>query len=151
MHQGLCNLLISSLIKAINAGFLQGVPHLTAVAVQKYIMPSPATSKGHMKRPHKGIRSTTPKPCQPTITSLDLPHPIPAAPGIHADARPGLIHNNNNDSSGPCPAFIDDIDDKSIANVFCFGAFADKTQALFTMTALETSPSCHLMTPFVSL
>ncbi len=49
-----------------------------------------------------------------------------AAPGIHADAMPDLIPNNNNDSSGLRPAFIDDIDDKSIANVFCFGDFADK-------------------------
>ena len=126
MHQGLCNLLILSLIRAINAGFLQGAPHLTAATVQKYLMPSPATSKGHMKRPHTGIRSTTPRPSQQTITSPDLPYPIPVAPGIHADAMPGLIPNDSDDSSGPCPAFIDNIDDKSITNMFCFGAFADK-------------------------
>jgi hypothetical protein len=114
MHQGLCNLPILSLIKAINAGFLQGAPHLTAATVQKYLMPSPATSK-----PHKGIRSKPPKPSQPAITSPNLPYPMPAAPGIP---------NNDDDSSGPCPAIIDNIDNKSIANVFCFGAFDKNTR-----------------------
>ncbi len=49
MHQSLCNPPITSLIKAINAGFLLGTPHLNAKSVQKYLMPSPMTSKGHMK------------------------------------------------------------------------------------------------------
>ena len=50
---------------------------------------------------------------------------MPDAPGIHADTLPGLIPNDNDDSSGPRPAFIDNIDNESIANVFCFGAFAN--------------------------
>jgi hypothetical protein len=33
MHQSLCNLLITSLIKSINAGFLRGAPHLNAKSV----------------------------------------------------------------------------------------------------------------------
>ena len=49
MHQSLCNPPIYSLLKEINAGFLKGAPHLTAETVHKYLMPSPATSKGHMK------------------------------------------------------------------------------------------------------
>jgi hypothetical protein len=55
MHQSLCNPPITSLLKAINTGFLQGAPHLNAKSVRKYLMPSPATSKGHMKRPRKGL------------------------------------------------------------------------------------------------
>ena len=51
MHQSLCNPPISSLLKAINAGFLKGALHLIAKTVQKYLMPSPATLKGHMKQP----------------------------------------------------------------------------------------------------
>ncbi len=47
---------------AINAGFLTGAPHLNSHRVQKYLMASPATTKDHMKEPHKGIRSTIPKP-----------------------------------------------------------------------------------------
>ena len=41
---------------------------------------------------------------------------------------PGLFLDNDNkdDSNEPRPAFIDDINNESIANVFCFGAFADK-------------------------
>jgi hypothetical protein len=41
---------------------------------------------------------------------------------------PGLIPDDNNkdNNNKPQPAYIDDIDDESIANVFCFGTFADK-------------------------
>jgi hypothetical protein len=41
---------------------------------------------------------------------------------------PGLIPDDSDedDDNKPRPAFINDINDESIANVFCFGAFADK-------------------------
>ncbi len=41
---------------------------------------------------------------------------------------PGLIPDDSDkdDDIKPWPAFINDIDDQSIANVFYFGAFADK-------------------------
>jgi hypothetical protein len=54
-HQSLCNPPIASLIKAINAAFLKGAPHLEVHLVQKYLFASPATSKGQMKQPCKGI------------------------------------------------------------------------------------------------
>ena len=81
-----------------------------------------ATSKGHMKRPRKGIRSTTPK--QPRIR---VPASVPD-PGM-----PGLIKPHDphaDDDFSPTAQqyhhIIDNDDDQSIANVFCFGAFADK-------------------------
>jgi hypothetical protein len=122
MHQSLCNLPITSLLRAINAGFLRGAPHLNAKSIRKYFMPSPDTSKGQMKLPCKGLWSTTPKPTGPS-----LPRP-PCAPSIHHPVMPGLIpeNNNKNNIDEPRPAFIDDIDDKSIANMFCFGTFAHK-------------------------
>jgi hypothetical protein len=49
MHQSLCNPPKSLLLTAIRHGFLRGAPHLSTHAVTKYIPPSPATSKGHMK------------------------------------------------------------------------------------------------------
>ncbi len=41
---------------------------------------------------------------------------------------PGLIPDDSNkdDDDEPQPTFIDDIHDESIANVFCFGTFANK-------------------------
>ncbi len=41
---------------------------------------------------------------------------------------PGLIPDDDNkdDNNKPQPAYIDDINDESIANVFCFGTFANK-------------------------
>jgi hypothetical protein len=114
MHQSLCNLPITSLIKAINTGFLRGALHLNAKSVQKYLMPSPATSKDHMQCPRKGLQSTTLKPTCPF-----LPCP-PCAPSIHQPLMLGLIPDNDHkdDSNEPHPAFIDDIHNESIANVF---------------------------------
>jgi hypothetical protein len=58
-HQSLFSPHISTLLKAIRRGFLKERPNLTAKGVMQYLNPSPATAKGHMKRPHQGIQSTT--------------------------------------------------------------------------------------------
>jgi hypothetical protein len=41
---------------------------------------------------------------------------------------PGLIPDDEN--SEDCPALITDVEDKSVANIFCFGAFADKNTSV---------------------
>jgi hypothetical protein len=46
-------------MKALKMGFLKGCPNLNEDVVTKYLYPSPAIAKGHMKRPKRGIRSTT--------------------------------------------------------------------------------------------
>ena len=57
-HQSFCSPKISTLLKALWCGYLKGCPNLTAHGVTKYLKPSPATAKRHMKRPRQGIRST---------------------------------------------------------------------------------------------
>ncbi len=138
MHQSLCNFPKSSLLAAICQGFLRGAPHLSKKAVYKYLPPSPATSKGHMKQPRKGIPSTTPKPPRISI-------PIPILDAI----MPGLIEPpeyNKDKASDVDPLYniIDNIDDHLTANVFCFGAFANK---IFTVVYDD----CTGKFPFVSL
>jgi hypothetical protein len=80
---------------------------------------SPATAKGHMKRPRHGMRSTTPKrkdspidQPQNIVPELLIPALLPMQPVKHDPNMPNLIR--------------DEDDDETIANVFCFGAFADK-------------------------
>jgi hypothetical protein len=140
MHQSLCNLPITSLIKAINAGFLRSARHLNAKSVQKYCMPSPATSKGHMKQQCKGLQSMTLKPTHPF-----LPRP-PCAPKIHQPVMPGPIPDDNHEdnSNKPRPAFIDDINNESISNVFCFGAFANKNTGVVYNDCTGNSPFMSL-------
>jgi hypothetical protein len=85
MHQSLCNPPKASLLAAIRRSFLCGAPHLDLKSVAKYLPPSMATAKGHLKRPRKGIRSTTPK--RPRIL------PVPASvPNI-------LLHGLNKSSA----------------------------------------------------
>jgi hypothetical protein len=50
MYQSLCNPPITSILNAINASFLRGTPHLNAKSIQKYLTPSPVTSKGRNLR-----------------------------------------------------------------------------------------------------
>ena len=158
-HQSLCNPKISKLIKATRKGFLKGCPYISEELILKYLNPSPATAKGCMKRPRYGIKSTTPKvPC-PTIpqvtprNNIDVPT-VPLQPvGTHLDTHD--MDNDSNESkiwqhilppvnTGARPNVIADDSDDSIANVFCFGAFADK----------NTGVMYHNMTglfPFMSL
>jgi hypothetical protein len=121
-------------------GFLKGCPDLSEVLVTKYLNPSLATAKGHMKRPKKGIRSTKTKPPralnqspeQPAVTTIPRPpiaqvHPpilplFDEAPAYHGPAYNATIG----------PNII--ADDESIANVFCFGAFADKSTGVVYKT-----------------
>ncbi len=139
-HQSLCNLPIASLIKATNAGFLKGAPHLDAHSVQKYLFDldahsvqkylfaSLATSKGHMKQPRKGIQSTcTTKPMTATQVYPLLPRPQQ----VEDHTMPGLSHPQHNNKVGNRtiglpPYLIQELNDNSIANIICFGAFADK-------------------------
>jgi hypothetical protein len=50
-HQLLGNPRISTLLKAVRCGFLNGCPNISNKLILKYLNPSPATAKGHMKRP----------------------------------------------------------------------------------------------------
>ena len=131
MHQSLCNPPILLLLKAINAGFLKGAPHLTAKTVKKYLIPSPATLKGHMKQPCKDLQSTTPrnKPTPATAPSpAPLPWPIPIGPARYHN-MPGLIPDNYSDDSSHHHSFHN-VEGAPIANVFFFGAFADNVTGI---------------------
>jgi hypothetical protein len=74
VHQSLCSPCISTLLKAIRCTYLKRFPNMTAQGVTKYLNPSPATAKGHMKQPHLGICSTQPKPTSPApLPQMKLP------------------------------------------------------------------------------
>ncbi len=68
-HQSLCSPKISTLLKAICLGYLNGCPNLTAIGIVKYLNPSPATAKGHMKQPRMGIHSTGCKGARVPVTA----------------------------------------------------------------------------------
>ncbi len=124
MHQSLCNPPKSSLLSTIYCGFLRGTPPLTTKAIIKYLPPNPATSKGLMKHPRQGLCSMTPKlPCLMTPTSA-LNHSMS---NLFPSANHDYNFNKDEDLSSTHTNLINDFDDHSIANIFCFGLFADKT------------------------
>jgi hypothetical protein len=126
-HQSMCSPTISTLLKAIRCGYLDGCPNLSAKGVTRYLNLSPATAKGHMKRPHQGIRSTT----------AHQPHPPPSGrrgPTVHAApiadddswiddiSKPSIQAGSFNHG----PAVLAEDDNSSVGNIFCFAVFADK-------------------------
>ncbi len=129
-HQSLCNLKISTLLKAVRKGFLKGCPNLTKKLILKYLNPSPATTKGHIKRPKHGIKSTRPKPPKESgitkITVISYPPQVDQmeVPKVLIKEQPRPLHATN------LPNLIRDDEDESIANVFCFGAFANKNSGI---------------------
>ena len=125
-HQSFCNPPIAFFFKAIKAGFLKGTPHLDAHTGHKYLIASLVTAKGHLKQPRKGIWSTTPKPTMTPRMLLSTPA------RAHNTTMPGLIQPEEYDNLPNHPPHnkINDIEDKSIANVFCFGAFANKVTGI---------------------
>jgi hypothetical protein len=86
-------------------------------------------AKGHMKCPKKGIRSTTLKASKKGALRVDIPAPSSqAAPPILP------IFDGPQPYEGPaygaCSTANLIPDDESMANVFCFGAFADKVSGV---------------------
>ncbi len=142
-HQSLCNPKISTLMKALKKGFLKGCPNMNKEPITKYLNPSPATAKGHMKRPKKGIRSTTPKG-----TASEIRNSQPIIPVINPEVLP--LFNKARNYPGPAynastsPAILEEDDDKSIANVFCFGAFADKVTGVIYNDLMGNFPFMSL-------
>ena len=118
-------------MKALQQGFLKGCPNLSKELVTKYLNPSPATAKGHMKRPKKGIRSTTKQVKAKGDSNIpSIPLPVPqAAPHVLPLFVEPLPYNGPAYNARMEVNYILD-DDESIANVFCFGTFADKVSGV---------------------
>ena len=117
-HQSFCSPKISTLLKALRRGYLKGCPNLTVHGVTKYLNPSPATAKGHMKRPQQGIRSTR----NSTIIRANPPQLSADKIAIHEPSRQLLPFALQ-------PNVIEDEDVANMmlnANLYCFAAFADK-------------------------
>jgi hypothetical protein len=130
-HQPLCNPKISTLLKTTWQGFLKGCPYISVKLINKYLNTSPATAKGHMKHPQHGIQSTTPKagavpaPNVPVIT-----FPKASAPSVHSDDTSVYIEQRPMNGATEPHIIISDDNEESIANIFAFGAFADKNNGI---------------------
>jgi hypothetical protein len=150
-HQSLCNPKISSLMKTLQKGYLKGCPNLSEELVMKYLNPSPATAKGHTKRPKKGIRSTqklVKTKGDATVPSIHVPVPQAAPHPLPLFVEPipydGPAYNARRDVN-----YIPG--DESIVNVFCFGTFANKVSGDVYSDLTGNFPSCQLMEVCVSL
>jgi len=114
--------------ESIAERLLKGCPNLSEELVTKKLNSSPAMAKGHMKRPKKGIRSTTKQ-----VKTKDDSNVMSIVPGPQPQAEPHalplflepLTYNGPAYNARREVNYIPD-DDESIPNVFCFGAFANK-------------------------
>ncbi len=109
-------------MKAMRRGFLKGCPNLNQELVVKYLNPSPATAKGHMKRPKQGIRSTWKTLPKKGVSVINIPTTIRQDAHIILPffVEPPQYHGPAYGAQSQANIIPDD---ESIANVFCFGAF----------------------------
>ncbi|KAL7518802.1 hypothetical protein ACHAWX_003603 [Stephanocyclus meneghinianus] len=125
IHQSFFSPPPHTLIKAINNGQLEGIPFMKADLVRKYLAPSPATSKGRMKRPHQGIRSTRQRPHMATEKEYP-PQDTPSSYTTGATIIP-----------------LEPIDDCT-CNVLCYAALADKHSGTMYTDATGALPAVTL-------
>ena len=133
-HQSLCDSKILTLLKAVCRRFLRGCPNMTEPLILKYLNPSTATVKGHMKRPRHGICSIRTRTLVEDHDRQVQVAPVPVI--LPFDNAPPVYHvlvilpfDNAPPVYQPLPSgpnIITDDDDQSITNIFCFGAFANK-------------------------
>ena len=93
--------------------------------VQKHLPKSPATSKGHMKRPRAGIRSTRPKRSKYKATESPI---HPNAQRTTPETVPIIVPHESHE----------------LSNVFCFAALADKQKGTFYTDATGALPAVSL-------
>eukprot|EP00804_Cyclotella_cryptica_P015897 CCRYP_006383-RA/>CCRYP_006383-RA protein AED:0.07 eAED:-0.04 QI:0/0/0/1/0/0/2/0/1375 len=125
IHQAFFSPPIHTLLKAISNGQLEGVPYMKSDLIRKYLAPSPATSKGRMKRPRMGIRSTR----TGANKEPDPMHPL-QEPSPTTTSTVNVIP-------------FETIDD-SVCNVFCYAALADKQAGTMYTDATGALPAISL-------
>lgn len=125
MHQSFFSPPQHTLITAINNGQLEGIPFMKADLVRKYLAPSPATSKGRMKRPRQGIRSTRQRP-QMTIEQEYPTNATSSSFTKNANIIPIELAN------------------ECACNVLCYAALADKHSGTMYTDATGALPAVSL-------
>jgi hypothetical protein len=120
-----------------------------AHGVTKYLNPSPATAKGHMKRPRQGIRSTrwVPNvPSQPVAHVKDhLAHSSADTPDNNDTVSSDIIRVHDTHAN-----IIEDDNKSDGGNVFVFAAFADKRDVTLYSDLTGVFPFMSLEEMFVS-
>jgi hypothetical protein len=106
--------------------------------ILKYLNPSPATAKGNTKHPRHGICSTWPKgsitdnvplllvaQIAPPVLPIIQEVPVYLGPAYRTQSGPNIIVDKGNES---------------VANVFCFGAFADQNSGIVYHNLMGSFP-----------
>ena len=112
MHQSFFSPPIQTIAKAANNNQLQGIPCLNSPKiVQKYLVPSPATSKGGLKKQRANVRTTRPK--------IKVEDTVPIEDEFKAPSPTSI------------PNATDIRDSHSASNVLCCAALGDATTGTF--------------------
>ncbi len=88
-----------------------------------------------LKPSHKGIRSTTSK--QPRLSTPAVIIQTPIMPHLHWPVEDDVDYKSN---TAPCFNIIDNNNDHSITNVFCFWAFANKITGIIYNDCTDEFP-----------
>ena len=129
MHQAFLNAPINMLIKAALNNQLTGIPFINnSNIIRKYLAPSPATTKGRMKKTNAGIRSTRKKLKRGGATKLGMEI-------SDSDSE----NETENTPKMPTPVIIPN-DEPQANNIFCCAVLADKQQGTLYTDATGELP-----------
>jgi hypothetical protein len=134
-QQSLCSPKISMLCKAIRHSYLKGCPNLAAAGITKYLNPSLATAKRHMKRLQMGIHSMQHKDAPELFAA-----PTPTNPGLCNDQSTNSLLSDVQPFSATKANVIEENATSLDANIFCFAAFADKQTGILYNDLTGTFP-----------
>ena len=115
MHQTFFAPPHTTLSKVIDEGHLKNIPFMTRDNVMKFLAKNPATSKGGMKCPWAGIRST-----KNTQIQQETPQTTQYREGVH------VIHLDDNHATN---------------HIFCYAALADKKKGTLYTDAMGALPT----------
>ena len=97
LHAAMCNPALSTLCRALDAGFLSSFPEITSALVRKYPPQSAAMVQGHLDQVRRNAGSTRPTPASvpataPTTIPLIPDGTIPTPPPLRAGARSHALY-----------------------------------------------------------
>jgi hypothetical protein len=119
---------------------------MPATGITKFLNPSLATAKGHIKRLQMGICSTQRKDAMEPVAA-----PTPTYPAFCDDQYTNSLISNIQPFPATNANIIEDDNTSSDTYIFCFAAFADKRTGIIYNNLTGTFPFMSLDAMLASL
>ena len=137
--------------KAVDKGYFQSWPGLTAKAIRKYLPKSEATIRGHMDQTRQNVRSTKPTPAKDNPDPTNVPEQEPGNPTTNvmfaAVERVGKVYT---DQTGRFPVISTD-GYKYVLVMYVYDANAVLAEPLKNRTGGEITTAYKYLVEYLTI